>query len=480
LAAAIVMLVTVWRLSVVLPRDAGLNHVSGVWVTQAQDLSDGVFYRPLVSAQGYGGTRMMPLHFVLHAAMMRLGVGVITAGYLISLASAIGLTAGMYALLRRLGAGHFFAGACSVFWLGTLSGQFAVTTIRGDILPAAMNVWGLVFCLPSRKEGDSSIKVLYAAAFFALAFVAKLMTLFGFAGAFAALLLQGRKRQAFGLMAATGIEVVFLLALIYVASEGRWLDCMLACATGGGDARGFIHGLLQLLRQGRDQDLFALMMWVTAVAAVFSLKREDFTGVVPLTFLATGAVTATVFGSPGVSFNHLLDLNVIALALVAGQIARSRLQGLFAIALLSVLAAMGSVFSMARLARTDSTPKHAELLQVVHIIDGTGKPVLSENALVPFFRGERAYMMDPFMFRVLCLGDPSVRLEFLRKLDNRDFAGVVLQYDPRTEDGRSVYGKAHFCEGFAEKVIEKYPEAVKVGGFFVFLPEREDEKEYGD
>jgi hypothetical protein len=38
-----------------------LTHVEGAWLTCAYDFMHGVFYRPLFSTLGYGGTRYFPL-----------------------------------------------------------------------------------------------------------------------------------------------------------------------------------------------------------------------------------------------------------------------------------------------------------------------------------------------------------------------------------------------------------------------------------
>ena len=44
---------------------------SGVWMGLAMDFSKGEFYRPLISDVGFGGTRYMPLFWVLHGTAIR-------------------------------------------------------------------------------------------------------------------------------------------------------------------------------------------------------------------------------------------------------------------------------------------------------------------------------------------------------------------------------------------------------------------------
>src|SRR5438270_41630 len=48
-----------------------INFVSGICITLAQRLNDGVFYPALFDGEHFGGTRYMPLSFVLHAGLAR-------------------------------------------------------------------------------------------------------------------------------------------------------------------------------------------------------------------------------------------------------------------------------------------------------------------------------------------------------------------------------------------------------------------------
>src|SRR6266567_1087444 len=56
------------------------SATSSVWLAMAWDLAHGEFYRPVVSSAGYGGTRYMPLLFVLYSGLLRIGVDPIVAG----------------------------------------------------------------------------------------------------------------------------------------------------------------------------------------------------------------------------------------------------------------------------------------------------------------------------------------------------------------------------------------------------------------
>jgi hypothetical protein len=56
----------------------------------------------LIEADGTGGTRYMPLAFVVHSVFIRLGFDVITSGFALGFAWAVALVVGLYQFLRSL------------------------------------------------------------------------------------------------------------------------------------------------------------------------------------------------------------------------------------------------------------------------------------------------------------------------------------------------------------------------------------------
>ncbi len=125
-----------------LPHHGGLGHVAGAWTGLAMDVADGIVYRPLWGEAGYGGTRFFPLHFVLHGLLIRGGVSVFTAGYLIGLGAMTALIAGAYRLMRTLGVPAMLAVPFALLVLSPQSSQHALTAIRGDGLAAAIKHLG--------------------------------------------------------------------------------------------------------------------------------------------------------------------------------------------------------------------------------------------------------------------------------------------------------------------------------------------------
>ncbi|HKF67370.1 MAG TPA: hypothetical protein VKB36_12585, partial [Vicinamibacterales bacterium] len=65
------------------------SAASGTWTALAWDFAHGELYRPVLSPAGFGGTRYMPLLFVLHGLLIRLHLDPVHAGVLLMQVSVV-------------------------------------------------------------------------------------------------------------------------------------------------------------------------------------------------------------------------------------------------------------------------------------------------------------------------------------------------------------------------------------------------------
>src|SRR5262249_37169718 len=86
-----------------------IDYACGVWLPLASDLSSVTLYRPLISSDGFGGTRYFPLNFLLIAGFVRMGVGAVAAGHVVMVLAGAALALGVYRLLRECQCGHQLA-----------------------------------------------------------------------------------------------------------------------------------------------------------------------------------------------------------------------------------------------------------------------------------------------------------------------------------------------------------------------------------
>lgn len=444
-----------------------LSPTDGVWLALATDLKNGVFYRPLLGPDGYGGTRYFPLFFVLYALLLKIGLPILMSGYFLSVASITLLIVGIFYLIRNLGAELWLAACSAGIVLAAGSVQLSLLSIHDDGLASALNVCGLAVITSSRRNHP---RILMAALLFTLAWSTKVTTVSGFAAAFLWLIFAGSSRTAWELAAETACGYLATFGMMIFASQGRIVGILRACASAGTTllrtAIGPFHMLSITIRD--DPSLLVFLFLALCVLSTKSLRSLPV-----LFFVATMLVTAVIFGSPGTSRNHLLDLQLAAVILVGTWLADGgdpalKDAGLYALGLATLLAAVPALHA---LDAEDRALPGDRFEKVIVFIGNTQEPILAENPALPVLAGQRPYAIDPFMVRVLRERDASLREPLLDELRNRTFAAVVLSSrDPSTDAGKTWYEKDIFGPRFLPVLSENYRLAGTIEGQFVYLP----------
>ncbi len=451
--------------------DAHLYHSAGVWFALADDLRHGVFYRPLYGPLGYGGTRYAPVVFSLLAGLMSVLRDPRLAGYVLALGSSALLLGGVYALLRVLKVERWLAGAGTFLVLATQTGQDALLAPRGDALPAALVVWALAaaVALPDGWRG-----ALWPALLVALAFAAKLTSLYVAAPIFLYLIFAGRKRRAGQFAAFTAAGVVLACAVVLLASHGRVFEVMKASAAAGGTLERFLSAP-QRMAGFLVLDAGILPFVVLAVAALIAWPAKFWQDIAPLFFLTAVAATLVIYGSPGTDYNHLLDVQAAAVVLIVVWISRvedrAALFGLQALAMAGLLA-MIPAWRAHR--REDSAPLGHNFEVTLRLLGAHPGPILAENPLLPILAGQRPYLLDPYMFRVLTERRPALAEPMWRMLREHQFAAVVLGKDPQSAFGRAWYSQLDLGSEFVRQLEANYHPALRFAeGEVVYLPRAE-------
>ncbi|HEX8108733.1 MAG TPA: hypothetical protein VF516_13455, partial [Kofleriaceae bacterium] len=300
-----------------LPNYTGIvtSDPSGTWTGLAVDLAHGEFYRPVVSDEGFGGTRYFPLHVVLHASAIKLGLGPVVAGHLISLGSLIAILVAAYLLLRRMGVQRSLSVCACTLTLGLYSQQLALIEVRGDLLPAALNLWGLVVFVSNRVSNRPRLGL--TAALFTLAFLAKMTTVFGAVAVALSLLFAGQRKAALRFIGSMALGCAAGLLAVHVASGGRALQAITAVASGGASwVQILLRAPLLMLKIVLPSDLILAVLALGTAAGLPGQERRD---VLPLAVLTTGFITLVMYGSPGVDRNHLIDFDFIAVVLLVAS-----------------------------------------------------------------------------------------------------------------------------------------------------------------
>ncbi len=441
---------------------AMLGSGAGAFLTLAVDLTHGIFYRPLLDDTGLGGTRYFPLVFVLNAGLIRAGLSPVVAGRTIAVLGAIALVWAAVRVLEALDVPRPWARALGPLTLCSSPGVFALNTIRGDLLPVTLVLWGVFFSIRALTR-NRGLDVGAAAAFFVLAMLAKGTAAYAAAAMAVTLILNGRTRSAVTLAVGTAVATAALLVLANIASDGRMLESMRACMFGGGlsnTLRAPMSTVYVLIRQDPLCSLLLIFFFVSLTTLPLEGWKE------PLTWLALAALAMTVFlfASPGVDINHLLDFYAITALFIGYQIVRGRLVP----ALATRAMAVGVVFTMfaayldVRHSMLDGEMSNRPAARaLVAQVRDNGKPILSSDGFIPASQGERSYMLDNWMYQMLRRTDPRYDAALQTKLEERYFGAVVLMTDVGGMPG--LYG-----DKFAPALTSNYELAGRFPPYVVF------------
>jgi hypothetical protein len=445
-----------------------LTHVEGVWLACAYDFMHGVFYRPLFGPLGYGGTRYFPLYFVLTGWLSKPLGSFETAGIALSGACVVLTLIAVFVLLRRMNVSAMLSVGAVVAILSVASTQQALLGAKGDSLSAAANLWAVVICTGANFRRRA---IYLAAGLFTLAFAAKLTTVFGVAAVFVAWLLAKRTKEALELAIATGVGYAAVLGIMYAESGGRVFAIFKACAGGGGSLSYTIQAPIHLLSKALDVDPGFLFFLIPAFVFGLQYFLQNKIDVWPIYFAFVLAVTTVIFGSLGIGINHLFDLQVAAMILLAVAISRIATltevgTGILAASLLVCIVPTSQGLH-GDLTRPSFRNDAEEVLLRLH---GDERPILAENPLVVIKSGKSPYLLDPFMFRILAMKQPALANDLWGKMKHRTFAAIVLQRNPATAEGKEWYTSTHFGGEFLKDLDENYKYGFTVGNIIVYQP----------
>ena len=184
------------------------------------------------------------------------------------------------------------------------------------------------------------------------------------------------------------------------------------------------------------------------------------------------AVTVAIFGSPGVVTNHLIDVQIAAIVLFTTWLANGaspRLKpfGVYALALATVLAAVPLLH---KLIVWDRRYQPHRFEKTIARLD-THKPILAENPIIPVLAGQRAYVLDPWMLRMLRERIPNFGDPLVEGLRHQAFGAVVLSVaNAQSARARAWYTWSNFGPGFLPALTQNYRLASVIEDQVIYLP----------
>jgi hypothetical protein len=444
-----------------------INQTVGTWSASAFDAEHGVLYRPLISSDGYGGTRYAPLRTLIQAALMKWAeLGPFGSAMLTSVLSNVLLLAGSFVLMRRLGVSRALAVALVCLILTGSCVRSGICGGMADPLAAAFSVWGLVAVTHLvESEARRSLWISVAATCFALAMATKLASLFGLTAG-VLWLVSRRRTQVAARLAIQFLLTAVTLALVFQwASHGRMFHVIAACITGGATENTLTDAPTMFFGELYCFDQVVGMFWLLAIVIVNVRGLRSLPG---LLLLITSLGTLAIYGSPGTDINHFIEMHVAAILCLAVVLQR-RAQGATAIAgLVAVFTIAATFFCVREIGRIQDQSRKQHVVAVLSMVgDQKSGPLFSEDPMLPLVGEERPYILDCFMFDKLNRRQPEFGQQLWDAFAAQKFRAVVLcplgGVPEQLQPGSFWTQSTNHLRGHYDLVSHE-------GRYFVFLP----------
>jgi hypothetical protein len=460
-----------------------VNFVSGVNTALAFCLNQGNLYPSLYDGAHYGGTRYMPLPFVLHAGLARLTGEYLVSGKLLTYTLAVVLGLQLFIILRGLECGRGAALALIGLLLLSRPAFLAGTTIRGDLLPVVLQLAALMIV----RRFDGPPALMTAALICALAVLAK-MTAGWAALAILLWLVASRRWSSAALFGGVWVGAVLAaLAALHWLTDGRMRASFAVCAAVI-EWRGALLAPLNLLyRLGKAGVTTGVLVPLLVIGCfeAYSSRRWNLYHVAVVVAMP---ILVVIFADNGADFNHLLDLLVLSVPVVGGLWA----------AMPRHLPADGEQAQWTRLTATLvagwalfagwTTALEGELREVVYSWRGgptsyyPARPlagliagedvVFTEDPWVEVARGKTPTVLDPFVLALVSRKHPELTAPLVRRLRNGEFTKVVLLRRLGTASSRDWHPwyERHLGEPVANAIAERYELAGQAEEFYIYVP----------
>ena len=450
-----------------------LDHTAGAWLALARYVDEGVLYPPLYEGATFGGTRFMPLQFVLHAGIARVTGEYLVSGKLLAYAGAIALLALTFELARRLSRSHTLALGLVAAILVTPTGLLAATSVRGDALPVALQLGAVALATRFSRRATTAAALLSA-----LAILSKSSAVWGTLAIIVWLAARERRRLplflgCFAFLLAGG------LALFELLSSGRMSDNILGLSSAG------LGGPLSVAENGthkfvsyaeRYADALWLLIPLALAGVAWAVARRRLT-IYHVAFVIALPLVVAELADTGVSWNHLIDIEVLTAIVVAdlwGSASERARPVLETVVLISLIWGIATAFQVqerrdvadaaralvGKSAKYSSQPLAGELESV--------DVLLSEDPYIPVSHGQDPVVLDPFMLLRMLRDHPAWSDDLVRKIERRRFTKIVLLR--RLEPADRWWREYHFGARVVSAVADNYRLERQIGRYWVYVP----------
>jgi hypothetical protein len=465
--------------------DYGFDQVSGAWLALVRYANHGVVYPPLYNGVAFGGTRYMPLQFVLDAGLVHVLGSYIVADRLIAYASAIVMSGLLFVVCRRLAGSALLAAALVVAVLSTSVGLGDSTGIRADTLPVAFQLAAL-YVVTRQSSAPSRRATVVAAALCALAFFTKLTAVWAPVALVAWLWTRNRRRLAL-FVATLALSVAGLFGLFEAVSDGRMGDNLRALAFAGTrlPAIDTVTKFISMAEQSANA-LWVLVPFALAALA-FGVARRRLS-VYQVSLLVSFVILVLVLQDIGADENHLIDVEVLTAIVCAEAVALlSRESARIVVTIGAAALVWGTLTSYYVNVRHDVAAAARELAGGASPYSSApplpetvkrSDVVLSDDAYVSVSRGEDPVVLDPFMLVRIDREHPDWAAQLVDRITHHRFAEVVTRSEISTNPESRWWTLYNFGAPVTAAILRSYrlvpvKDDQRTGSqYWVYVPKR--------
>jgi hypothetical protein len=438
----------------------GIHHIAGIWMALAKYCNDGVLYPPLESEGVYAGTRYVPVCFGLIAGLVKITGDYVTAAKGMALGSMVLLLGGVFFAVRRATGRWLDALALTGLVMVSPEALTALLSPHADALAAALTVVGLLLI---ERGTISAGRTGLAAALFTAALLTKFSSVAGPAAAGVYLLRRDRS-GALGLFGLWLVLSASSLLLLNHFSDGRFADNFRSLGSGGMSFDSIRIGPARVAYALGQTLPFALIVPL-AMLTIWRRSRESGFSLWDWYFLFMAGVTAIIFTSPGTGINHLLELEIAAVLVVAQALVRPN-EMVARLVALAVLVA-GGYTAIKDYRDTDDAAVIPSRV-VVEVLPADSR-ILAEDATAPILLGQRPVVMDAFAFRVLAERGRVDDRQLADRVTRQEF-DVLVMMGRVDHPEESLCPRFHFGPRVTRAMREAYRFDRQIGPYYLFVP----------
>ena len=458
------------------------HFVAGVYTGLAQYVNAGRLYPDLYDGSHFGGTRYMPLQFLLHAGMARLTGEYLISGKLLAAGLADVLIVQLFLLLRRSGCSPTISLALPSLVLTSSAGFYACTTIRGDLLPVVCQLAALV----TLQRTISPRKITLAGLFCTLGILAKLTAVWAPMAITLYLLIRDR-RACFLFVGICLGSLALSLGLLHVVSGGRMLENFVAVSTAGvGGIGAFLKSPFRLLlTMSKGGTLFQFLVPFVLIECGLAIRQRRCT-LWHYSFACCVPVLLLIYADMGTTSNHVVDLIVLSVLLLGSlwsylQVNREMTWNMQMVLTLAILWGMASAWAFimghptqeAASALMTGKSKYPQKPLAKLVRDD--ETLLTEDGWVAISRGQIPTILDTYSLARFAKSRPELVEKLVSRVERQEFDKIVLLHRLDADDpGDEEWYDMFISKPVVETVLRRYRLLAMAEGYCVYVPRRGD------